>query len=327
MASTSATLAQMPPAPRRLTVAVYDFPDLTGQRKPTNGVVSDLSTAVTQGSSSIVIEALKSAGGGSLFDVVDRTRDADQVREGTIIAGRAAVVQRRVEKAAPLVPNLRPAEYIVNGGVIAFERSILTNNNSVSILGFGGSKSILRNYVSVTMRLVRSDTAEVVSSVTAYRSIDTDTMGVTSQSRVAGGIYPDSLLQKYPTPSDYIQGEVSGSRSEMTQIALREAIEAALIDLVYRSAALGVWSPPQMAAASEYLPPPPALPSPPKAKLKRKATTETVVGEQTPSRPPAATPRIAVARAEVPVQEYSAKKCQPPGPNTLFSPEPVKPSC
>ena len=63
LTTTAPALAALAPPPRPITVAVYDFPDLTGQRNP-GGLVADLSTAVTQGASSLVIEALKSAGGG-----------------------------------------------------------------------------------------------------------------------------------------------------------------------------------------------------------------------------------------------------------------------
>src|SRR5689334_4605149 len=91
LTTTFGLLASLGPPPRQVAVAVYDFPDLTGQRKPTaTGIVSDLSTAVSQGASSIVIEALQSAGGGTYFNVVDRTRDADQERERKIISERNA---------------------------------------------------------------------------------------------------------------------------------------------------------------------------------------------------------------------------------------------
>src|SRR5689334_12342364 len=119
LTNTAGLLVQLPPAPRQIAVAVYDFPDLTGQRKPTTaGIVTDLSTAVSQGSSSIVIEALKSAGSGTYFDVVDRTRDADQARERTIIAESAGVnVTELTNKKKPLpkdkIRHLRPAEYIL----------------------------------------------------------------------------------------------------------------------------------------------------------------------------------------------------------------------
>ena len=306
LAKTSPMLAQLPPAPRQITVAVYDFPDLTGQRKPTppGAVVSELSTAVTQGASSIMIEALQAAGNGTYFSVVDRTRDADQVRERSVIADSTGSPSNKPDKKADgkagssaaninNIRRLRPAEYIVNGGLVAFERSVLISNSSLAVLGIGGVKSVIRNYVSITMRLVRADTAEVVASVTAYRSIDTDTAGISSRSRAANGLFPESLLTKYPSPSDYIEADFSGTRNEMTQVAIREAIEAGLIELIDRGNQMALWQrPPQLVvAASEpahraYKP----RISPPKEYPRRPAADQPLPIDPKPE-PEAGTPR------------------------------------
>ncbi len=55
-----------------ITIAVYRFVDKTGQRKPSTKF-SQLSTAVTQGGSIFVIDALKKVSGGDWFQVVERT--------------------------------------------------------------------------------------------------------------------------------------------------------------------------------------------------------------------------------------------------------------
>ena len=49
----------------QITIAVYNFPDRTGQRKP-NEKFSQLSTAVTQGTEVWVINGLKAVGGRSM---------------------------------------------------------------------------------------------------------------------------------------------------------------------------------------------------------------------------------------------------------------------
>ena len=56
----------------QITIAVYNFPDRTGQRKP-NVKFSQLSTAVTQGPETWVINGLKATGGiNPWFIVVER---------------------------------------------------------------------------------------------------------------------------------------------------------------------------------------------------------------------------------------------------------------
>ena len=67
-------LLQLPPADEKPVVAVYKFNDLTGQRKSIDNLAS-FSTAVTQGSTTMVIDALKTAGGGSWFRVVEKNRN------------------------------------------------------------------------------------------------------------------------------------------------------------------------------------------------------------------------------------------------------------
>ena len=55
-------LRNLPPPRRRVDVAVYAFPDLTGQQKP-NDFVAEFSKAVTQGADAILIDVLNSASG------------------------------------------------------------------------------------------------------------------------------------------------------------------------------------------------------------------------------------------------------------------------
>ena len=58
-----------PPIGEPIIIAVYDFIDLTGQKKPGDNFAS-MSTAVTQGSYQILIKALQDAGDGKWFRVV-----------------------------------------------------------------------------------------------------------------------------------------------------------------------------------------------------------------------------------------------------------------
>ena len=51
-----------------IIIAVYDFLDMTGQKKP-GGNFASMSTAVTQGSYQLLIKALQDAGEGKWFRV------------------------------------------------------------------------------------------------------------------------------------------------------------------------------------------------------------------------------------------------------------------
>ena len=65
-------------------VAVYNFEDLTGQRKRRDNL-ADFSTAVTQGATELLIDALKTAGKGRWFRVVERHGIDNLVRERQIV--------------------------------------------------------------------------------------------------------------------------------------------------------------------------------------------------------------------------------------------------
>ena len=61
--SATSQLVNLPKPNSQAVVAVYDFQDLTGQRKSKDNIAS-FSTAVTQGAVHILIQALRDAGKG-----------------------------------------------------------------------------------------------------------------------------------------------------------------------------------------------------------------------------------------------------------------------
>ena len=70
--STTKQLLELPLPNQKTVVAVYSFPDLTGQRKSSDNIAS-FSTAVTQGAEHVLVEALRDAGKGNWFVVVERS--------------------------------------------------------------------------------------------------------------------------------------------------------------------------------------------------------------------------------------------------------------
>lgn len=115
-------LQSLPPPERQAVVAVYDFPDLTGQRRDKDGIAS-ISTAVTQGGTALLISALKDAGGGSWFRVVERNRVDDLAKE------RQIVRQTREEYLGEGANKLEPmlfAGLIIQGGIIGYDSNLQT---------------------------------------------------------------------------------------------------------------------------------------------------------------------------------------------------------
>ena len=115
-------LISLQPPYRRPVVAVYEFPDLTGQRNE-GGATSSLSTAVTQGGTAILIDALKNAGGGTWFTVVERNRIDNLAKE------RQIVRQQRDEYEGDNATKLQPmlfAGLLVEGGIVGYDTSLMT---------------------------------------------------------------------------------------------------------------------------------------------------------------------------------------------------------
>jgi len=98
----------------RITIAVYSFTDKTGQRKP-NDNFSSLSSAVTQGAESWVIQALQEVGNGTWFQVVERVGLDNLVKERQLI--RSTREQYEGEEASVLKPPLIVS--ILNRGKLA----------------------------------------------------------------------------------------------------------------------------------------------------------------------------------------------------------------
>ena len=72
------------PAGPAVTVAVYGFKDLTGQRKPSS-TLSLFSTAVTQGAEAYLMKSLQEVGNRQWFTVVERVGLDNLLKERQMI--------------------------------------------------------------------------------------------------------------------------------------------------------------------------------------------------------------------------------------------------
>ena len=220
----SARLAELPPPPRQVTVAVYDFPDLTGANKP-NDRYADYSKAITQGAASIAIDALKSAGGGTWFKVVERNRLEDLLRERKLITATYSALGQDWRTA---IRSLKFADYIVTGGIVSFDAGITAGGIGATYLGLGGTVNYRRDLVSINLRLVSVTDGSVVRSITS--------------SRVVYSVTPALNVTRYVSFGDLLSVQAGVTSSEATQVAVREAIEAAVYELIREGEATGLWA-------------------------------------------------------------------------------------
>lgn len=160
-------LENLRPPERQAIVAVYDFPDLTGQRKDKDGVAS-LSSAVTQGGTALLIDALKNAGGGTWFKVVERNRIDDLAKE------RQIVRQTREEYLGKDANKLEPmlfAGLMLQGGIIGYDSNLITGGAGARYLGIGGTTQYRKDQVVVALRAVSTNTGEIVMNVQVSKTI------------------------------------------------------------------------------------------------------------------------------------------------------------
>jgi curli production assembly/transport component CsgG len=237
LTNTSMALAALPAPRRPINVAVYEFPDLTGQNKP-NPIYADYSRAITQGAIAIVVDALKAAGSGAWFTVVERGVIDSLLRERKLIQDTYRALNKNpLEK----IKELEFADYLITGGIISFDAPILSKNLDATYGGVGGSLSHSKNLVTITLRLVRVRDGKVLRSINASRPIVTAGAGIQA-SRALG--------------RELLELQAGFTIAEATQTAVREAIEAAVYELVREGLALGLWSLPQQPEAPEPGPPP-----------------------------------------------------------------------
>jgi curli production assembly/transport component CsgG len=223
---TNETLRLLPPPNQRVAVAVYAYADQTGQFKPAD-TVQQLSRAVTQGATSVLIKALQDTGNGAWFMVVEREKLENLLKERRIIADMRNIYlgERSVNPQA--LPPLLFAGIILEGGIIGFDSNTRTGGAGARYLGIGGDVQYREDTVTVYLRVVSTKTGEVMLSVVAHKTILSVGM--------RGSIFKFVALDKI------LEAEAGFTTNEPEQIAVQQAIEKAVHAMVVEGSARNVW--------------------------------------------------------------------------------------
>ena len=218
-------LLNLPAAEEKPVVAVYGFLDKTGQRKEREGI-ADFSTAVTQGGVEMLIDALKTAGDGKWFRVVERQGIDNLVRERQII--RSARQEFAGDGGPQPLNPLLFAGMIIEGGIIGYDTNIQTGGRGARLLGIGKSKRYTQDVVTVSVRAVSVLTGEVLLNVQSKKTI--------LSYGGSGDIF--RFVDQSTTLVEYEDGV---GNNESVTYATRTAIEAAVLELVYQGHERGYW--------------------------------------------------------------------------------------
>lgn len=223
----SQALRQLPPPVRRLMVAVYDFPDLTGQFKERDSVQT-LSRAVTQGGAPMLIKTLQEAGARRWFTVLDRARLDDLLKERQILTEMRRIYLGEQQVNAEALRPLAHADIIMQGGITGYDTNTKTGGLGAQHLGIGLNTRWQQDTVTVTLRAVSTHTGEVLASVSTHKMI--------ASHALQGGLF------RYIALDRLLEAEAGMTWNEPKQIAVQQAIEKAVMALALEGVELGLWA-------------------------------------------------------------------------------------
>ena len=206
-------LLNFPPAEVMPVVAVYNFKDLTGQRKRRDNL-ADFSTAVTQGSTELLIDALKTAANGQWFRVVERHGIDHLVRERQIV--RSTREENDNDKG---IQPLLFAGIILEGGIIGYDSNLESGGRGARTLGIGHQSQYRRDVVTVSLRGISTLTGEILLNVQTQKTILS----------VGGGF---DVFKFVDMDTQLVEIEDGVAENESVTVATRAAIEAAVVAII-----------------------------------------------------------------------------------------------
>ncbi|MGR3270477.1 CsgG/HfaB family protein [Thalassococcus profundi] len=237
MTAQNRALRDVPRPAQRVTVAVYDFEDLTGQYKDDNA--QTLSRAVTQGGSDVLIKALLDAGERRWFSVLDRSELDDVLRERQIITEMRRIYRAEETIDPGVLPPLAHSGIILQGGIIGYDTNTMTGGYGARYLGIGGDRQWKLDVATVSLRAISTKTGEVLASVVARKPI----ASVGNRGSVFTYVALDGLLE----------GEAGQTTNEPKQVAIEQATEKAVMALIAEGAAVGLWHFADRSAGSTFI--------------------------------------------------------------------------
>jgi curli production assembly/transport component CsgG len=217
-------LRNMPPPKRKVPIAVYKFNDVTGQRK-TSSALALLSSAVTQGGDIWLIQALKKAGNGTWFRVIERMELDNLLKERQIIRNtRKSYDGDKAEKIKPLLF----AGVLLTGGIVGYDTNTSTGGLGVRYLGIGISDEYRKDMVTVALRLISVQTGEVLLAVSSQKTILSTKLSAT-------------VFKFLDLGTKLLETEAGITDNESTTYAVRKAIEQAVIEIITEGEQKKLW--------------------------------------------------------------------------------------
>jgi len=207
------------------TIAVYpnSFTDQTGQRR-SNSTYASFSTAITQAPNAYLIRALKHAGEGHFFDVVERVGLDNLTKERQLIRS----TRKDFKEDKDLLP-LTFAGLLMEGGVIGYESNVKSGGLGARYLGIGTTKEYRQDSVTVSLRTVSVSTGKVLTEVLTTKTILSVAISQDAFRFISSG-------------TELVEIENGMVENESVNIALQSAVETAVLETIKLGVKKNLWS-------------------------------------------------------------------------------------
>lgn len=211
-------LKSLPKPKGAIPVSVYSFRDQTGQYKP-QANVSSFSTAVTQGATSILMQALSDS---EWFLPVEREGLQNIITERKIT--RAALQTNNIDEE---LPALTTAKIILEGGIISYDSNTITGGFGAEYFGIGSSELYREDMISIYMRAIDVRTGQVLVSVATSKKV--------LSKEVRAGFF------RYVSFKRLAEVEAGYTTNEPMHTCVKQTIEKAITELVQKGIERRVW--------------------------------------------------------------------------------------
>lgn len=206
-----------------ITIAVYGFKDLTGQKKP-NDRLALFSSAVTQGAEVFLIKALQDS--KNWFKVVERVGLDNLIKERQLIRNQREVYEGK--DAKPLKP-MTVAGVMIEGGIIGYDSNIRSGGHGARILGIGASQQYRVDEIVISLRVISVNSGEILFTNAVSKTI------YSAQHNIG-------VLRFVDAGTRAIELENGAAINEPTTYAVRVAIEQAVYEMIIEGEKKGLWS-------------------------------------------------------------------------------------
>jgi len=215
-------LVSLPEPKEKIVAAVYKFRDQTGQYKPSESG-ANWSTAVTQGTTSILLKAIEESG---WFIPIEREGLSNLLNERKIIRSSRANYAGQKE-SSQLLPPLLFAGLVLEGGVISYDANVLTGGAGLKYFGAGGSGEYRQDRVTVYLRAISTSNGRILKTVYTSKMILSQKI--------------DASIFRYVKFKRLLEAEVGFTYNEPSEMAVKEAIEKAVESLIIEGIIEGLW--------------------------------------------------------------------------------------